>query len=127
MLMDQSRIAGKHPLHHVLSVLWEFQPSHLISGMAQPGAGSSEGTEGITRVWAKALRNNRGAPQTKTVSRVLIGRLVRVNGRDTGTNSVKKSVTWSSKTLILMFFLVQVALSGSCQFVSFKEYEKDTI
>lgn len=55
MLMDQSSVAGEHPLHHVLNVLWEFKPRHLISGMAQPEAGRSRGTRQITGAWAKTL------------------------------------------------------------------------
>lgn len=50
MLMDQSWIAGKHPLHHVLNVLWEFGFLLTLLSHFRPDAGSSEGTGGITGV-----------------------------------------------------------------------------
>lgn len=93
----------------------------FISGMAQPDAGSSEGRGGISGVWRQTTEELLKNRQVKSAHWAL-GSCQWEGHRD----QLKKSVSWSSKTLILMFFLVQAALSGSCQFVYFIKYEKHT-
>lgn len=103
MLMDQSWTAGKHPLHHVLNALWEFQARRLIFRLDTAWCNEEQGEFGPNH--EEQLRGTT-APQTHTCQESSLG--VRVNVRDNvGTNLVPgmRGSYVSSKTSILMFFL----------------------
>lgn len=111
MLMDQSWTADGHLLHHVLNVLWEFQPCPLISGPAQLGAGRSTGEFGSQTV-EEPPRDTTYLRAPQTHGRVKSAHWAlgscQCEGHGDLLSPFNKSVIWSSKCLILLCFLVRL-------------------